>query len=113
MRDLSLGFGVSELGWNIGCVLKKGFSHGHQASTHSLSACCRLGTRPVCPCHQESRFKTEELPLGRRNGVVQRQRVPTGGFNAWQELVLSVCLHVGVVLQDGPRASNVFCKPYH
>lgn len=34
-------------------------------------------------------------------------------FNAWQELVLSVCLHVGVVLQDGPRASNVFCKPYH
>lgn len=95
MRDLSLGLGVSELGWSIGCVLKKGFSHGHQANTHSLSACCRLGTRPVCPCHQESRFKTEELPLRRRNGVVQRQRVHTGWMlsmlgRSW--FCLSVCV---------------------
>ena len=62
IKDLSLGLEASELGWSIGWVLKKGFSHGHQAKIHLLSACCRLGTRPVCPVTKSSDSKLKNYP---------------------------------------------------
>lgn len=88
--------GGSVMGWRTGWVLKKGFSHGHQAHTRVPSACCRLEIRQSAR-YQESRFEPEELPLGRRNGGVQRQRVPAGGrlvpaSSALQVLVLVVCV---------------------